>query len=153
MVRTSRSRIFCARTQGSSICTSISRKWSYQSHRCISSLMPLSMTIVGLKTAIWLIASFQRYQSTNPKPYYSHRVFYHMYYFMASPYLFLPPPLPPPHNPSNPFLISYQHYSLLISFIGWKLLISFETGFSWLKDPSLQSPRFYFARARQLTCT
>ena len=57
----SRSRLFCARTQGSRICTSISLKWSYQSHRCILYLMPLSMTLFGLKTAMWLIASFQRY--------------------------------------------------------------------------------------------
>ena len=48
-------------TQGSRICTSMSLKWSYQSHRCILYLMPLSMTLFGLKTAMWLIASFQRY--------------------------------------------------------------------------------------------
>ena len=33
----SRSRIFCARTQASKICTSISLKLSYQSHRCFQS--------------------------------------------------------------------------------------------------------------------
>jgi len=37
-----------------------------QSHRCILYLMPLSMTLFELKTAMWLIASFQRYWSTNP---------------------------------------------------------------------------------------
>ena len=55
--------IFC---QVSRICTSISLKWSYQSQRCISYLKPLSMTIFGLKTAMWLIASFHRYWSRNP---------------------------------------------------------------------------------------
>ena len=39
-VRISRSKIFCARTQGSRICTTISFKWSYQTHRCIFYLMP-----------------------------------------------------------------------------------------------------------------
>ena len=62
----SRCRIFCARTQGSNICTSISLKWSYQPHRVILYLMPLCMTLFGLKTAMWLIAPFQRYWSTNP---------------------------------------------------------------------------------------
>ena len=37
----SRSRIFCARTQGSRICNSISIKWSYQSRRCILYVVPL----------------------------------------------------------------------------------------------------------------
>ena len=60
-VRISRSRIFCARTEGSKICTSISLKWSYQLHRCVLYLMPPSMTIFGLKTKIWLIDSFQRF--------------------------------------------------------------------------------------------
>ena len=59
MVWFSRSRSFCARTQGSRICTSISLKWSYQSHRCILYLMSLSMTLFGLKTAMWLVASFR----------------------------------------------------------------------------------------------
>ena len=44
-------RMFCARTQGFRICTSISLKWSCQSYRCILYLMPLSMTLFGLKTA------------------------------------------------------------------------------------------------------
>ena len=42
LVWISRSRIFCARTQVSRICTSISLKWSYQSHRCILYLIPRS---------------------------------------------------------------------------------------------------------------
>ena len=61
----------------------ISEMKSYQSHRCILYLMPLSMTPFWLKTAMWLTASFQRYWSTNrrsfspwlgnPRPYYLHR--------------------------------------------------------------------------------
>ena len=47
------------------------------------------MTLFGLKTALWLIALFQRYWSTNrrsfspwlknPRPYYSHRLDKHGY--------------------------------------------------------------------------
>ena len=67
MVWISPSKIFCVRTQGSRICTTISLKWSYQSHRCMLYLIPLGMTSFGLKTAMQLIASSQRYWSTNPR--------------------------------------------------------------------------------------
>ena len=80
-----RPRVFQSRTQWPTIRTSISLKWSYQSHRYISYVMPLNMTLFGLKTAMWLIAIFLRYQSTNrrslcprlknPGPYYSHRFY------------------------------------------------------------------------------
>ena len=62
----SRSGISCSRTRGFRICTLISLKWSFPSHRCILYLMPLSMTLFGLETAMWLIAPFQSYWSTNP---------------------------------------------------------------------------------------
>ena len=61
-----RPRIFQPRTELLTIRTSISLKQSYQSHRCTLYLIPLSVTLFGLKTAMWLIAFFQRYWSTNP---------------------------------------------------------------------------------------
>ena len=71
-MRISRSRIFCTRTQGSRIFTSISLIWSYKSHPCILYLVHPIMTLFGLKTEMWLIASSQIY------------IFHSKYWILAS---------------------------------------------------------------------
>ena len=62
----SRSRIFCVRTQESRICTSISLKWSYQSHRYINYIWCPKYDIIWTENSDVIDSCNSRYWSTIP---------------------------------------------------------------------------------------